>query len=282
MRRRRLALLAIFAASTLTLPANVAAEDCFSALPVTDPHAASYQCAGVRPGMQLRVQSKKFGWMSCGASFAFKDQFNNRYLTIPGTCFLDYDCLEDVVLEELPPPLDELVKSVWPICVMPTDSELEPVYKKNGPPVTDSSGKRIGSLAYAVNKKDINFALVRIDAGVHLDPSVPLYGGPTRLGAISAFAEDAWVYSMFKGSTTVNARAGVLMGGIDTPYVLTEGVVANMNGAVVMKQTGEAVGMGTTNVTVPNGFVVKPFGPALERAASRTGLKLKLMTAPLR
>lgn len=282
MRRPRLALLAFVAASMLTLPANAADEDCFSALPITDPHAASYQCAGVRPGMQLRIQSKKFGWMSCGASFAFKDQFGNRYLTIPGTCFLDYDCLEDVILEQLPPPLDDIVNSVWPICVMPTESELEPVYKKNGPPVTDSSGKRIGSLAYAVNKKDVNFALVRIDSGIHLDPSVPLYGGPTRLGAISAFAEDAWVYTMFRDSTTLNARAGVLMGAIDRPYVLAEGVRANMHGAVVMKQTGEAVGMGMNALTVPNGYQVKPFGPALERAASRTGLKLKLMTAPLR
>lgn len=281
MRRRRLALLALVAVSTLTLPANAADDDCFSAVPIVDPHAANYQCDGVRPGMTVRVQSKKYGWMSCGASFAFRDQFGQRYLTMPGTCFLDYECIEDVILEELPPPLDQLVNDIWPVCLLPTESELEPVYKKNGPVVTDSAGKRIGSLAYAVNKHGINLALIRIDPKVALDPSVPLYGGPTRLGTLSTNFEEAWVYSPYRGSTAFNARTGVLSGSIDSPRVLTEGVLSGINGASVMKKSGDAIGMSLGYLST-TGYEVEPFGPALERARSRTGLTLRLMTAPLR
>jgi hypothetical protein len=279
--RRRLSFL--LSAALLAAPAlpSSAAGGCTSGLPVTDPHAAQYDCPGVHPGMALRVHSAKYGDISCGASFAFTDQLKQKYLTLPGTCFLDFDCLEDV-LEELPPPLGQVLPPL-PTCTFPSDSELEPFYKKNGPAVKNMEGDRIGSLVYAVNKQGVNFAIARLDPGIKLDPSLPLYGGPVRLGAPSGNTEEAHVYSATAYDVVgINARSGVLHAYTgDRAYVLTEGFLSMPNGASVLRTNGEAVGLFTGTNYVGSGYETQPFGPALARTRAHTGLKLTLLTAPL-
>jgi hypothetical protein len=278
MRRRLSFLLCTALLAAPALPSSAAS--CASTLPVADPHAAQYDCSGVHPGMRLRVHSAKYGDISCGASFAFTDQFKQKYLTLPGTCFLDFECLEDV-LEELPPPLNELLPPLVPTCTFPADSEIEPFYKKNGPAVKDADGDRIGSLVYAVNKEGINFAIARLDPGVKLDPSLPLFGGPVRLGAPGGNPEEAHVYSAPLGTYGFNARSGVLHSStVDRAYVVTEGLLSMANGGSVMRTNGEAVGM-LTGTLYTSGYGAQPFGKALARATKHTGLKLTLLTAPL-
>lgn len=280
MRRYRLPILLALAVSTLAAPTGASAA-CSSSSPLpADRRAANLSCDGVHPGMLMIVPSMKWGPYECAASFAFADQFGNRYLSFPGSCFLDYDCLEDSAADVLPPPLNEVVHAL-PVCIMASDSELEPVYKNNGPVVTDAVGHRIGRIAYAVNKDYIDFALVRLDRGVRLDPSVPFYGGPTRLGTARTL-EETYVYSPEGMPASPNARSGVLTsGGPEMAYVATEGFLSRPTGASVMKPDGTAVGFFNGHLTI-TGYITSNLGPGLERAQRRTKLRLSLMTARMK
>lgn len=268
---RTLLLLATVAGFLVTAPAHAG---CTSAYPVTDKHVASIACTGVRPGTLLRVPSKKYGELDCAAGFVFADALGNRYVSVPGTCFLDFDCLEDVITDQLPPPLDQLGK-VLP-CLLPSDSELEPVYK-NGPVVRDVNDGRIGSIVYAVNKSGINFALIRIDKGIPVDPAVPLYGGPTRLAGASATPEEAYVYSG-RADGLPNAVTGqVYLSGGKTFHL--PGLLTALWGAPVVKPDGGGVGYYSGDNYVGEGAEVMSYGPALAREERHARIKLTLLTA---
>lgn len=278
MRRPSLPVALLLAVSAMTTPEGAYAA-CSSSAPVpADKRVANVTCTGVQPGMVLIVPSMKYGDYECAASFAFRDQSGNRYLTIPGTCYLDYDCLEEAVEELLPPPLDEIVGAI-PVCVMPSDSELEPLYK-NGPVVKDVNGSRVGRMAYAVNKDGVDFALVRLDPAVRLDPSLPYYGGPTRLGTAGAL-EETYVYSHTDSTAAPNARPGLLTGSADYAQVYTEGFLSDVAGSSVMRPDGSAIGFFNGYFSVLGYYPTQPLGVGLARA-QRRGLRLTLMTAPLK
>lgn len=280
MRRPTRLLALMLTAAALVVPTGAADAACTSDLPVSDPRAGMYTCTGVTTGMRLLVPSQKWGPdYQCGAGWAFTDQFKQRYLSFPGDCFLDYDCLEDAVYEVLPPPLNELVPRA-PVCLNPGDSELEPTYRRPGPVVEDENDKRIGTIVYAVNKNDINFALVRIDPNVKLDPAMPVYGGPRRIGAMSTSLEEAYVYTPM-GIPTFNARSGFLRGTAAEAYWLGDSLTSISYGSPVMKPNGDAVGMLTGTTYFGSGAEIQELPAALARATSRTGLRLKLLTAPL-
>lgn len=278
MTRYRLPLLMLLAVTTVAAPRGAAAA-CSSTLPLpSDKRLANVSCDGVHPGTMLVLPSLKYGTFECAASFAFRDQAGQRYVAVPGTCHLDYDCLEDTVKDVLPPPLNEAIPRL-PVCIQPTDSEIEPRYGSKGPVVRDLSGRRVGVVAYAVNKDGLDFALVRIDRNVHLDPRLPLYGGPTRLGTAGSI-EESYVYSPEGVSGTPNARTGLLSGGPDYAYVVTEGLLSRPAGGSVMKPDGSAIGFLTGYLSIP-GYTTQPLGPGLARANRMTGLRLSLITAPL-
>ena len=273
---RLLVLVATVAA--LALPGSASAA-CTSELPVADRRLASHHCTHASPGMLLRVPSKKYGELSCTAGFAFADQTGARYLTFPGSCHLDFECLEDIVLEEL-----DIVLPVLPpivLCTMPSDSEEEPVYGRTGPTVFDADHDPIGRIVYAVNKNGVDFALVRIDPSVSFDKAVPFFGGPTRLGAPDTAAEEAYSYSGHAGTGSLNARTGVLHGSETSLYHLTEGISSVAKGSPVLLTDGTGVGYYSGGLHLNGGYRVTPYGPALERTRVRTRLVLKLLTAPL-
>ena len=271
-------LAALFAVGALTLPASPATADCTSTLPVSDKRLASVQCTGVHPGMGLRIPSKKWGEMICTAGFAFTDRSGNRYLSFPGTCHLDYDCLEDTVTELLPPPLNEIQV---PVCLMMSESEEEPYYRRSGPVVKDMDGRRIGAIVYAVNKESVNFALVRIDAKVPLDPALPVYGGPTQFGAATAVPEEAYSVSAGRYANVPNARTGLLYSvASNLANHHTEAFASVSTGSPVMKPDGSAVGYYVA-WTVGLGWHVHPYGSAISRASTITRLSFRLATAKL-
>jgi hypothetical protein len=277
MRRLGRTTLLLALVATLTGPVRANAASCTSSYPVTDKRLASHSCTGVHPGMALTVPSKKYGEMECVAGFVFGDQFGNRYVSVPGTCYLDFSCLEDIVVDQLPPPLNQIVGDVVP-CLAPSDSELEPYYARNGPPVTDKAGARVGAIVYAVNKKGINFTLIRIDKGIKVDPAVPLYGGPTRLTGPSATPEEAYAYSA--GSAYApNADTGLLWESTDG-MTHTPGLLGAEPGTVVVKPDGSGVGYYSASHFL-EGAEVLPYGPAIARADSHAKLTLKLVTAPV-
>lgn len=279
MARTRLSIALLLAAATLATPKGASAA-CTSDSPLpADKRAANVSCDGVHPGMTLIVPSMKYGDYECGAGFAFKDQRGSRYLAIPGSCYLDYDCLEEAVEQLLPPPLNEIVGSI-PICLLPSDSELEPYYK-NGPVVKDLNGYRVGRIAYAVNKDGVDFALVRLDKDVRLDPALPFYGGPTRLGTAGAL-EETYVYSDATFPLAPNARTGVLSGNAEFARVATEGFLSRTAGASVMRPDGAAIGFFTGYLEITGTYPTQPLGPGLMRAQRRGNLRLTLLTAPLK
>lgn len=292
-------LVGLLVAAVLLAPAAPAshATSCSSPLPVSDGHLTAYSCTGVHPGMVLEVHSAKYGDIECSASYAFKDSGNNKYLALPGTCILDFDCLDDL-LQPYPPPLDQppfsTVLNALP-CILPSDSELEPYYKKGtGPIVKDGNGVRIGRLAYAVNKDGLDFALVRLDPGVALDPALPLYGGPTKLGTFTAlspvtghvYAAPGDLFSVNgNGAGGPNAEAAVLYStSIDFGYASTPTplLLGNPRGGSALTDDGKAAGMLTGSWAIGAGWIVKPFGPALAHLQARTHLAVTLMTAPLK
>lgn len=279
MTRRTRPLAVLLTAGALTLPVGTAAAGCTTLLPATN-RAANHTCTGAHPGMGLAVPSKKWGNVACTAGFAFADQYKNRYLTIPGTCHLDYECLEDTVTNELPPPLDQLVRP--PTCLLPSESEDEPFYKRNGPVVTDLDGNRVGVIVYAVNKEDVNFALVRVDPRVRLDAAVPLYGGPVRIGAPPAQPEEAYAYSAPALPGSPNARTGLLYRlGNSGMFHATEGFTSVAQGTPVVKPDGSGMGYYANGWMPGFGWQVHEYGPGVRRAADRTKLKLRLLTAPV-
>lgn len=269
----------ILLAVSMTVPVPAARADCTT--PVdgmpAGPPAAAYHCKGVRTGMAMLAYSKRLGhYSSCGASAAFRDQFGNRYLATVGTCVLDYECLEDVVTSMLPPPVDKTVRDA--VCIEPTDSEEE-LYDPTARavPVFDEDLFQIGGMVYAVNKDDVNFAVVRIDRRRRLDPSVPVYGGPTRLGPPPSSPAEARVYSQYKHPFGPNARGGVVWGDARAARVVTDETFST--GGSVMLPDGTLVGY--LGHGMEGGYNVSLFGRALERTFRRTGLRLTLMTAPL-
>lgn len=273
--------LLLTALAALTVPTGAATAACSSTLPVTDPHVAYVTCAGAHVGMLLTVPRQGGGTMTCGASFAFADQFNRRYVTFPGTCFLQYDCLEDLITDELPPPLDAIVETV-PVCLERSDSELEPYWKTGGPAIKDQGGHRVGALVYAVNRNGVDFAIARLDAGVAFDPGLPLYGGPRRVGPHSTSVEEVHVYSpALPGVSGPNARSGLLHDNAKRPYVLTNGLLTAAPGTSVMRPDGTAIGFFVGAMSVVDGWVTQPLAPGVERAERRAKLDLRLMTDAL-
>lgn len=276
MRRLAHGLLLLTTAATLAVP-TMARAGCSSLYPVTDKRVANYECTGIHPGTPLRIPSKKYGELQCAAGFFFTDQTGARYTSVPGTCHLDFDCLEDVVVDQLPPPLDQIVGDVVP-CLLPEDSELEPNYGRRGPAVHDLDGDRIGSIVYAVNKKGIDFALIRIDAGVKIDPAVPLYGGPTRLaGPDGTAGEQAYSYGPTYGSPAPNASTGLLTDGGDRLYHQTGRLATSGN--PVLRPDGGALGYYSGSTALPTGSIVLLYGPALARLELHTRIRVKIMTA---
>lgn len=279
MTRRRRPILLLTALLATALPRGTASAGCVSTLPTpSDKRLAGVSCTGVHPGMVMIIPSKKYGDYACGAGFAFADQFGGKYLAFPGHCYLDFDCVEDTVYETLPPPLDTLVPRV-PTCIILEGSDEEPFYKGNGPIVRDADGLRIGRVSYAVFKDGVNFALVKLDPKVKLDPSLPLYGGPTAQGHPRTPEE---VYVVSPGDRPApNARTGIFHGSPEYGDVVTEGLLSRAYGSPVMTTDGGAVGMFTGFLGI-TGWETQLNGPGLARATGRTKLRFSLITAPLK
>lgn len=271
-------LVALLVLGSLTLPASPSAAGCDSTLP-DQRYVASLACTGVHPGMGLRVPSKKYGEMICTAGYVFTDSSGNRYVTFPGSCHLDFDCLEDTITEFLPPPLNSLP---LPVCTLPSESEEEPYYRRSGPPVEDLDGRRIGAIVYAVNKEGVDFAIARVDPKVAVDPALPLYGGPLRLGAPAGVAEEAYSVSARVSEPWPNARTGLLYQTSSSAgaYYQAEGFLSVSRGTPVMRKDGSGVGY-YVGWAVGLGWVVRPYGPALDRTRTITRLSLRLATAKL-
>ncbi len=142
-----------------------------------------------------------------------------------------------------------------------------------GSPVTVTGASRPGTLVYnswltmqAVQESDANacqyndFALVRLDpadAG-SVDPSVPGFGGPTRLGTVAGRLSTVYSYgnsSLRLGITQLSPKQGTVIqvaggGWSRTVLTVTPGIPGD-SGSGFLNASGEAIGVLSTLMVTP-------------------------------
>jgi hypothetical protein len=214
-------------------------------------------CDGVRPG-----GSYVSGSEMCSFAFVFTGSDRRRYVATAGHCAFD-------------PDPDR------------TTGRTQSWRPGSGPEVTDENGHRIGRFAYATLVGQFrDFALIRLDPGVKVDPQMCHFGGPTGLNTTVANA-DLLVhhYGQGVGFDYVPARTGEMFFGLYRPdyvYFYGAGSVGD-SGAPVTDEDGNAIGV-ITDLTTPftGNLGVNRLAQHLADAERALRIRLTLQTAPLR
>jgi hypothetical protein len=129
---------------------------------------------------------------------------------------------------------------------------------------------------YAVNKDNVDFALLRVDRKLRLDPALPFYGGPTKIAA-PAQVEQVHVWSPPGLGIEPSARSGVCRAVTTGAELVTATTLTSFDtGATVQRPDGAAIGY-VSVMAYP--ATVQLLDPALYRAQRYTRLKLRLLTA---
>jgi hypothetical protein len=142
-----------------------------------------------------------------------------------------------------------------------------------GTPVTVTGASRPGTLVYnswltmqALHESDANtcryndLALVRLDPAdaANVDPSVPGFGGPTRLGTVAGQLSGVYSYGNSKlrlGVAALSPKQGTVVqvtggGWSRTVLTVTPGIPGD-SGSGFMNATGEAIGVLSTLMLAP-------------------------------
>jgi hypothetical protein len=142
-----------------------------------------------------------------------------------------------------------------------------------GTPVEIDGASAPGTLAYSswltmqdINETDPNtcdyndFALVKLDPADHdvVNPSVPFWGGPTAVGATSAFRDKVYSYGnsgLRFGLSPLSPKEGYSIGQrgggwSHTVYTVTPGVPGD-SGSAFLSRTGAALGTLSTVAIAP-------------------------------
>ncbi|HEV3474646.1 MAG TPA: hypothetical protein VG602_04710 [Actinomycetota bacterium] len=204
-------------------------------------------CPGVRPGAFVDIDHQA----GCTLNFLFVGTGGTRYMGTAGHCAVD-------------------------------DGQ-EVVFTSGQAPVAyDSTRRRIGEFAYAVNNDDRDFALIRLDSGVEAKPQMCHFGGPTGLSDPSFTASPDVIQHFGQGlvfGQTVAARSGA--GHLSQPgyHFATTAAIFGDSGSGVQLANGSAVGV--LVAISPLGIVITRLAPQVERARQMLGLdSLVLQTAP--
>jgi len=160
-----------------------------------------------------------------------------------------------------------------------------------GPVVTDVNDKRIGEFAYAIMQGKKDFALVRIDYGVRVNPQMCWFGGPTGINNDRTRASTN-VHHYGHGlaiGDVLPARTSVAYGIPDPDEVDALGVVIpGDSGGPSITSDGRALGV---VITIGVTFRADPLGggtvgisriqPQLNRAALVLKQRITIVKAPL-
>lgn len=153
----------------------------------------------------------------------------------------------------------------------------------------------------AANEKDANacafndFALIRLDpADVgRVNPTVPIWGGPTRLGTTTAAGSQVYSYgnsSLRLGISQLSPKTGISLGDSGggwtrSVYTLTPGIPGD-SGSAFLNSAGEAVGLLSTLALLPapasNGVSDVARGLAYARTHGGPDVTLAVGTEPFR
>lgn len=160
-----------------------------------------------------------------------------------------------------------------------------------GPVVTDVNDRRIGEFAYAIMQGKKDFALIRIDNGVRVNPQMCWFGGPTGINNDRTRASTN-VHHYGHGlaiGDVLPARTSVAYGMPDRDEVDALGVVIpGDSGGPAISSDGRAVGV---VITIGLTFRADPLGggtvgisrlqPQLDRAARVLQQRIDVVKAPL-
>lgn len=213
------------------------------------------RCEGVRPGAVLYS-----GTEMCTMAFVFTGSDRRRYVATAGHCAFAVD-----------PDRTVGATQTWK--------------PGSGPEVTDKDGHRLGRFAYATLSGQFrDFALVRLDPGVAVNPQMCHFGGPTGLNT-TVSGDDLLVhhYGHGVGFENLPARTGEAFFGLYRPdYVYFYGAADNGDsGAPVTDEAGKAIGI-ITDLTTPftGNLGVNRLDQHLIDAQKALKIRLTLMTAP--
>lgn len=236
---------------------------------------------------------------TCTANFVFRDDDGNRYLGTAGHCasFSSEDRVQTWAYPQGPVAHD--------INGEPIGRFVYASYLLGESQVQDLLGPTVP----AIDRPWISdFALIRIDEGVPVDPQMAHFGGPTGINDdLSPLPVVLHVYGWgilgtpafdLPGSNgtafeiPAHGRTFVAPGMPDPHVVRWVGATGGGDsGSPVISMDGRAVGVhvalnfmqdaGTGGADAGNVLIVR-IGPELERAQENLGFPLTLMTAPLR
>ncbi len=174
-------------------------------------------------------------------------------------------------------------------CVLPATGQRTWTPDK-GPPVNGASGRRVGSIAFAVMREPLDFALVLVDRNTKPTAQVCHFGGPTGLNeerrnesALLEFYGQAQVIA-----SVVPARSGITTDTRDQEFVYAQAPIGlGDSGGPWMTDDGRAIGYLTHIVgygALPSSDVglalVRRLGPQLAAAERALDTDLTLVTAP--
>ncbi len=220
-------------------------------------------CPGVRPGAIVESDVGQ-----CTLNFVYAGGDGATYVGTAGHCILGESPLGGDVGE-----------SSWDA--------------GTGPEARDAAGARIGEFAYAILVDPKDFAVIRLDPGVAVDPQLCHFGGPT--GINNDQTSGAVVLQHYGNGVAIGsvlpARTGVAIGMPDPDHVFAEAVaLPGDSGSGVISDDGRAVGVLVT-VGVHSGGIgtggvdagvvgITRLAPQLARAAEVLDVDLTLATAP--
>jgi len=105
-----------------------------------------------------------------------------------------------------------------------------------------------------------DLALIQLDPADYgrVNPSIPVWGGPTSLGTTSQFGEDVFSYgnsSLRLGITLLSPKKGISLGQdaggwTHTVYTVTPGIPGD-SGSAFLNSSGQAIGVLSTVAIAP-------------------------------
>ena len=224
-------------------------------VPARSPIAYS-RCAGIRPGATVRTDKGR-----CTLNFVFRGADGRNYIGTAGHCILGEGLT-----------LTDVGERTWAA--------------GTGPVAKDAAKQRIGEFAYAVLSAPKDFALIRLDPGVAVDPQTCHFGGPTGINndrggpqALEYFGNGLVIGSLLPARTGFAAATG----DPDRTFAFALALPGDSGGPVQTmdgRAYGLLFGLGLAVGTEPGTVGITRIGPQIGRAQQALGIALSLATAP--